>query len=245
MKDEEACRKRFTEKELKRFDGKDGRPAYVAFQGKVYDVSGSRLWQDGRHQGRHIAGDDLTEHMVNAPHGEETLTRFRVVGALSSEEAFKQRFFQRIEKLHLHPILVHFSIAYSIAVPLLSILYIITDHFSFELASYYLLALGFLAAPAAGLSGFFSWKVTYEGRMSKIFARKIFFTVLLNSVVAVCFVLRTLIPNVLITRTKVGYIYLGLLERLVPLDYIYFGLILSLVPIATVLGYYGGKIVYS
>ena len=32
----------FTEESLARFDGRDGRPAYVAYQGKVYDVTGSR-----------------------------------------------------------------------------------------------------------------------------------------------------------------------------------------------------------
>ena len=33
----------FTKESLAQFDGKDGRPAYVAYQGKVYDVTGSTL----------------------------------------------------------------------------------------------------------------------------------------------------------------------------------------------------------
>ena len=35
--------------------------AYIAFEGKVYDVSRSFLWQRGRHQVRHQAGIDYTD----------------------------------------------------------------------------------------------------------------------------------------------------------------------------------------
>jgi predicted heme/steroid binding protein len=72
----------FTREELQRFDGREGRPAYVAFRGKVYDVSESFLWRGGKHQVLHQAGEDLTEAMQEAPHGEELLARFPVVGEL-------------------------------------------------------------------------------------------------------------------------------------------------------------------
>jgi len=72
----------FTREELQKFDGREGRPAYVAFRGKVYDVSGSFLWRGGKHQVLHQAGEDLTETMQEAPHGEELLARFPVVGEL-------------------------------------------------------------------------------------------------------------------------------------------------------------------
>jgi predicted heme/steroid binding protein len=158
--------KSFTKKELKEFDGSEGRPAFIAFKGKVYDVSNSHLWTDGKHQGRHSAGDDLTASILNAPHNEEVFMKFYVVGELIEEKSSKQKLVQRLQGLHLHPILVHFSIAYSLLVPLLALLYLFTSEISFETASYYLLLLGFLAAPFAGVSGLFSWKVTYEGRMT-------------------------------------------------------------------------------
>ena len=63
--------KQFTIAELSRYDGKEGRAAYLAFKGKVYDATGSRLWKDGKHQATHFAGADLTEVIANAPHGEE------------------------------------------------------------------------------------------------------------------------------------------------------------------------------
>lgn len=59
---------------------------YVAFEGKVYDVSSSFLWRQGRHQVFHEAGKDLTEALKGAPHGAELLQKFPVVGELVNEE---------------------------------------------------------------------------------------------------------------------------------------------------------------
>lgn len=76
--------RKFTLEELKQYDGKDGHPAYIAFKGKVYDVTESFLWVDGDHQGQHEAGKDLTNEISLAPHGEETLERVKMVGVLAS-----------------------------------------------------------------------------------------------------------------------------------------------------------------
>lgn len=76
----------FTREELTRGDGKDGRPCYVAFEGKVYDLSGSFLWRRGRHQVRHLAGLDYTGGLDDAPHGAELLERFPAVGVLTRDE---------------------------------------------------------------------------------------------------------------------------------------------------------------
>lgn len=224
-------KRRFKLNELKEFDGKEGRPAYIALKGKVYDVTESSFWKDGRHLKRHSTGDDLTESIINAPHDKEVLIRFPIVGEISEKKFFRQRVLQRIERLHLHSILVHFPIAFTIIGPLFSLLYFFTYKVSFEIASYYMLVLGILISPLAAVSGFFSWKITYERRMTKTFAKKIKFTVLLIVVITACFVWRTLDPNVLTARTILSYIYLILF--------------MSLAPIITILGHYGGKIVYS
>lgn len=76
--------RKFTLEELKQFDGREGRPAYIAFKGKVYDVTDSYLWLDGDHQGQHVAGKDLTDEISFAPHGEETLERVKQIGELVS-----------------------------------------------------------------------------------------------------------------------------------------------------------------
>ncbi len=77
-----SSEKRFTLEELKEYDGKDGRPAYIAYKGKVYDVSDDFLWVEGDHQGEHVAGKDLTEEMAQAPHAEDVLERVPLIGVL-------------------------------------------------------------------------------------------------------------------------------------------------------------------
>ena len=78
-----STEKGFTREELKNYDGKDGRPAYIAHKGKVYDVSGDFLWMDGEHQSEHTAGRDLTLEMAFAPHLEDVLERVKQVGFLT------------------------------------------------------------------------------------------------------------------------------------------------------------------
>ncbi len=60
--------KEFTLEELKQYDGQAGRPAYVVYDGAVYDVTESAMWDDGDHVGEHSAGEDLTEAHDEAPH---------------------------------------------------------------------------------------------------------------------------------------------------------------------------------
>ncbi|GAB4537960.1 MAG: hypothetical protein Fur0020_06720 [Thermodesulfovibrionia bacterium] len=72
----------FTMDELHSFDGKEGRPAYIAYKGKVYDVSKSKLWKDGSHARKHLAGHDLTDALKTAPHGEEKIFAMPVVGRI-------------------------------------------------------------------------------------------------------------------------------------------------------------------
>ena len=74
-----------TANELARNDGRDGRPAYIAVNGTIYDVTASPLWPGGDHQGSHQAGRDLTEELKSAPHVRTVVERFPVVGRL--EEA--------------------------------------------------------------------------------------------------------------------------------------------------------------
>ncbi len=74
---------------LATFNGLNGRPAYVAVSGKIYDVSASPLWRGGDHQGMHQAGQDLTEELKKAPHVRAVIERFPVVGELEAEAPAK------------------------------------------------------------------------------------------------------------------------------------------------------------
>lgn len=71
---------------LASYDGQEGRPAYFSFKGKIYDVSQSKLWQDGNHMKRHQAGVDLTDILSQAPHGEEKIVAMPEVGSLAQEK---------------------------------------------------------------------------------------------------------------------------------------------------------------
>jgi predicted heme/steroid binding protein len=75
-----------TLEQLAQFDGKDDRKAYFAYQGDIYDATGSPLWKNGNHMGRHQAGGDLTEVLSQAPHGEDKIKAMKVVDSLFVDE---------------------------------------------------------------------------------------------------------------------------------------------------------------
>lgn len=72
-----------TLEELSTYNGRDGKSAYVAVSGVIYDLSNSKLWTDGNHEGAHQAGQDLTEELKTAPHVRSVIERFPVVGQLN------------------------------------------------------------------------------------------------------------------------------------------------------------------
>lgn len=77
----------FTPAELAAFDGQDGRPAYVAVDGVVYDVSASASWPQGRHTRCSLdsmAGRDLSAEIKQAPANMRgLLEQMPVVGSLA------------------------------------------------------------------------------------------------------------------------------------------------------------------
>jgi len=77
-----ADQKKVTKQELEANNGQNGKPAFIAYKGKVYDVSESSFWLDGDHLGMHNAGRDLTEELEMAPHRDENLLRVKLVGVL-------------------------------------------------------------------------------------------------------------------------------------------------------------------
>ncbi|RMG66616.1 MAG: cytochrome B5, partial [Nitrospirae bacterium] len=85
-----------TLEELQQFDGKEGRPSYVAVQGKIYDLSESRLWKGGSHARKHLAGADLSDALKKAPHGIEKLKGFPVVGEVVKGAEKKMPAHQRV-----------------------------------------------------------------------------------------------------------------------------------------------------
>lgn len=74
--------KKVTKQELESNNGRNGKPAFIAYKGKVYDVTESSFWLDGDHLGMHNAGKDLTEELEMAPHREENFQKVKLVGDL-------------------------------------------------------------------------------------------------------------------------------------------------------------------
>jgi predicted heme/steroid binding protein len=74
-----AIPKIFDSETLSHFDGKEGRPAFIAYMEKVYDMTTLKLWKNGLHM-KHAAGHDMTDSLPKAPHGEEKLEHLPVIG---------------------------------------------------------------------------------------------------------------------------------------------------------------------
>ncbi len=87
----DASKRDMTAEELSRFDGREGRPAYFAYRGVIYDATGRKLWKGGNHVGKHLAGFDLTDALRLAPHGEDRIAALPVVGKLVATEAPSRR----------------------------------------------------------------------------------------------------------------------------------------------------------
>lgn len=75
----------FTVRELAEFNGKDGKPPYVAIDGIVYDLSKIKKWKNGKHHGM-LAGQVLTEEYYRC-HSKRInlIKKAKVVGRLQEE----------------------------------------------------------------------------------------------------------------------------------------------------------------
>src|SRR4030042_1541686 len=231
--------KEFDPESLAEFNGKEGRPIYIAHEGRVIDVSGSKFWKTGLHMKRHEAGKDLTADIEAAPHGTEVLDRYPQVGILSKEEegvrpmpkvlsGLLDRF--PVLRRHPHPMLVHFPIVFIFSPPLFTILYLITRIKSFETTAWHCLGGGILFTPLAILTGYFTWWLNYLAKPMRPVTIKIRFSILLMAISVIAFIWRFLSPDVLISFTGESILY--------------FLLILSLIPIVTVIGWFGATLTF-
>lgn len=221
--------------ELKEYDGKDGKPVYISHQGKVYDVSASKLWQGGLHMGRHKAGADLTDFLPLAPHGMEVFERVEEIGPLekdASDKAMERKEALRAlyHKLHPHPIVIHFPMGLFVFAALMQMIFFLTNNASFEHAAFYALVVGTLAAfPSMG-SGMFSWWVNYDMTLTGIFRNKLLFSMLLIASGVFLVTVRIMIPEISL--------------RLDGLSYAYNAVLLATAPMTMFLGYNGGRITW-
>ncbi|MBN2099197.1 MAG: hypothetical protein JW753_06335 [Dehalococcoidia bacterium] len=223
--------RRITEEELKRCDGQEGRPAWVAFRGKVYDVSGSERWSGGIHMKLHQVGKDLTYEFTTAPHDESVLQSMPVVGRLVAAEQTKAHpLLDAYLDLHPHPVSVHFPIALTLASAAFLILHLLTGIESLVDAAYYTLLGGVAIAPVTMLTGAVSWWFNYGHKLKSPFQGKAGLSMALAVVAAATVVLWALNREALLDREAVGWVYFALVM-------VMSGLVLSL-------GKLGGALVF-
>jgi len=225
--------RQFTTQELESYRGAKGQRVYIAVKGKVYDVSGSPLWEGGEHMGAHKAGGDLTGEFEEAPHGEEVFERYPQVGVMAEENApeapavlisparqFWLRQTKRVPLLrrHPHPMLVHFPIAFMIATTAFTLLYLFTGVRSFEVTGWHCLAGGVLFIPVVMLTGWFTWWLNYESRWLTPVIVKLTLSPILLLLGAGLWLWRLVDPGIL---TSLGdwpsWVYLALICLLTPL----------------------------
>ena len=226
--------KELTAEELSSFNGKDGQPIYIAFQGKVYDVTKSPLWAKGLHMNRHPAAKDLTGEISAAPHGPEVLERYPQIGVVKKgpPEELKhlppliQNLLQKfpMARRHPHPMVVHFPIALLMVASLFILLTLLFQKGSFEIASFYLLILGAVSSPFAMASGLLTWWINYRLKLNFFVKRKIQLSILL------------LIFEVILILWRIS--------RPEPSHVLYVVMMILLTPIVSLLGYYGGQLTF-
>jgi len=227
--------KYFEPEDLSAFSGKDGAPVYISYEGKVYDVSGSKLWKTGTHMMKHKAGSVMDGQMAAAPHGPEVLERVVLIGALKMpaagqttrkelEDSALSRFLNRypILRRHPHPMVVHFPIALIIGSLLLEAAFLLSGFASLRTSSLHCLGLGFLFLPFAVGTGYLTWIINYMAQPIRQVKMKI----------RLSWPLFIISMAVLVWQINAGT------DR----SPVYFLALLVLSAIVSLIGYYGGQL---
>lgn len=218
--------KEFDSDTLIQFNGQEGRPVYIAYQGKVFDVSRSKLWAGGLHMKRHHASRDLSVDIEAAPHGEEVFERYPQVGILREKTepvrvipAMLSSLIGRFPSLgrHPHPMTVHFPIVFFLSVVLFNILYLSYGVESFKSTALHCLIAGLLSMPVAMLTGLFTWWLNYLARPMKVVTLKIILSAILLIAATGALLWNIFEPGILEARGITRIIYLALILSFAPL----------------------------
>ena len=214
--------KEFTPDEFAKYDGGNGNPVYVAYDGKVYDVSESKLWRSGVHMKRHHAGNELTTDLQAAPHEKDVLERFPQVGIL--KKVIDERKIPRpigwlisrypMLRRHPHPMTVHFPIVFMFSTTVFNLLYLITGLKQFETTAFHCLVGGILFSVVAISTGVYTWWLNYMAKMLKPVKIKLPLSLTMVVIAVIIFIWRVNVPDVMDSLQGPGIIYLLLVLSL-------------------------------
>jgi predicted heme/steroid binding protein/uncharacterized membrane protein len=231
--------KEFNLEELAGYNGENGKPVYIAYSGKVYDVSESKLWRKGIHMKRHKAGCDLTADIQAAPHEKDVLERYPQVGVVKKAAVEEREIPQAIAWLisrfpflrrHPHPMTVHFPIAFMLSTTVFNLLYLISGVKSFETTALHCLGGGILFTVVAITTGLYTWWLNYMAKMLKPVKIKIPLSIIMLALAVIIFIWRIAVPDVLDSLRGSGIIYLLL--------------VISLSVIITIIGWNGAAMTF-
>ncbi|MDP1784364.1 MAG: 2-oxoacid:acceptor oxidoreductase subunit alpha [Sulfuricurvum sp.] len=228
--------------ELKRYNGRNGMSAYVAYKGTVYDVTQSPFWKEGNHQGQHNAGADLTIMMAGAPHGDEVFAKMPVVATLEEEPLLqqsdasaatplKERLQIWYKKYHPHPMTVHFPIALHMFSAGLDLFFLASPKVPYAVGVFYTFFVATVMGFVAMIAGVLSWWINYNLSTRRPFVVKL--------IVATLTLLLGVVGIALYLENP-GIVYEASLEGIT-----YHAIILFTGMSVIVLGYYGGKITWG
>lgn len=232
--------KRYTPEEFALADGKEGRPALIVYKGRVYDVTGSKLWRNGVHVKAHQSGNDLTGAMGAAPHDDRVvLDRFQPVGILLEQEALPGMrmappLFEFILSKHPHPISVHFPIALALASALFTFIALFLPagdyRLWFEQAALFNLIIAAVGTPPAAATGLLSWYYNYSSVWTPIYRMKTYLTIALGVLLIIALIVRFSAAD----ATAIGSLWY----------WVYAVAVMATGPVVVGLGYFGGKITF-
>jgi predicted heme/steroid binding protein/uncharacterized membrane protein len=220
-------------------NGQDGKKAYVAVEGRIYDVTTSKRWPKGKHMNRHPAGSDLSAELKAAPHGADVLERFTQVGELAAEAAAQDgpRVFWPLSwvfakfpilKRHAHPVAVHFPIASMAASFVFAALALATGRGGFAATSFNMVIFGTLLAPFALITGIQSWWLFYGMKVSGGLLVKLIGAPVL----------------ILLGIVGIAIQDYGALTTAAPMGYAYAAVTGAVAGLALLLGYIGGQMTF-
>ena len=225
--------------ELSRYDGKEGRAAYIAYKGVVYDVTDNPNWEEGEHMGRVHAGADLTAFLEQAPHGEEVFKELPVVGTYegraeekpsevpSKEDTLKVWY----RKYHPHPMTVHFPIALHFFAAGMDLFFLTNPGKAYEIAVFYAFFAATVMGGVAMIPGLLSWGINYGFAKTTAFMVKLYVAIF------------TIVAGAVAIYVRLEYPAVAYGDMI--LSYLYHGIIFLTVGCVIVLGYFGGKISWS
>jgi predicted heme/steroid binding protein len=229
--------KEFSIEELAHYNGENGKPVYISHNGKVYDVSGSKVWKT-THMKRHRSGQDLTTDIRAAPHPPDVLERFAQIGVLKKEgEAADQRIppvlaallktfpFLRRHRIDDRALPHRFMLSRRF-----TLLYLATGDKSFDTTALHCLGAGVFFNGVAIATGFYTWWLNYMAKPLRPVRIKIPLTLAMLLTSLALFVWRLSVPDILDSLSGAGLLYILL--------------VLSLSAMVTVISWHGASMTF-